>query len=139
MPAAAGDMGMPAADGMAEDISLVQIQIDSAINEAQLTVAGNKLGGDTAKKLTKLKEEITKVLGDDKTKEQVNNIIDSVQKMTVPAVETIPDKEFKVLKKAADTFAKSTKDAKALEDWEKAQDAARKAAMPAAKGRKIKK
>jgi len=114
-----------------DKIDLIQIQIDQALNEAQLGKAVSELGGETADKLKELKKIITDVLGDDKTGEQVKLILSALKEMTIPEVSSIPQKEMTTLKKAAKDFATSNGDAKALKAWEKAQEVAKAAAAKA--------
>merc|ERR1711871_1052293 len=93
-------------------IDLVQMQIDAALNDAQLAKATKALSGDTAEKLEKLQTEVQKALKDADTKEQVKEIVEKLDNMTIPTVSAIPEGMggLDALKKAAQAYAEAPKD-----------------------------
>ena len=123
-------------------IDLVQMQIDAALNEAQLNKATKALGGDTAQKLEKLQTEVKKALEGADTKEKVKEIVEKLDNMTIPTVSSVPKDDMQALRDAAKAYAEAPKDkttgkaidTKVEDAWKTAQEKARAAAAKAAMG-----
>ena len=83
-----------------EQKSIIEAQIDNAVNEAFLENASKALEGDNVKKLKELQQTIVKLLSNDKKSKMIQEIAKKIEDIKIPEIESLDEDSIEEVKKS---------------------------------------
>ena len=87
-----------------EQKSIIDAQIDNAVNEAFLEKASKALEGDNVKKLKELQQTIVKLLSNDKKSKMIQEIVEKIEDIKIPEIESLDEDSIEEVKKSVGVY-----------------------------------
>lgn len=87
-----------------EQKSIIDAQIDNAVNEAFLENTKKALEGDNVKKLRELQKTIVKLLSNDKKNKMIQEIAKKIEDIQIPDIESLDEASIEEVKKSVGVY-----------------------------------
>lgn len=84
--------------------SIIDAQIDNAVNEAFLENTKKALEGDNVKKLRELQKTIIKLLSNDKKNKMIQEIAKKIEDIQIPDIESLDEASIEEVKKSVGVY-----------------------------------